>query len=75
MIQTDKNEIVEELAEALEPVIRRIIREELERIAKDKPNIFILEPDMPLHADMLEIKNRSLKSELEFFGQKEVWGE
>lgn len=75
MIQTEKNEILEELAKALEPVIRRIIREELERIAEERPNIFFLEPDMPLYADMLEIKSRSMKRELDFFRRKEVWGD
>jgi hypothetical protein len=65
----------DDLVKAIEPMIRRIVREELERIAEKRPGIFYLEPDMPVYQDMLEIKKRSKEKNLKFYSHKEVWGE
>jgi|GEM_PF-2170927 len=43
---------VEEISRILEPLIRRIIREELTRLVKAEPGTFYLDPDMPLYKDM-----------------------
>ena len=40
---------MEELAKVLEPLIRRIIREELTRMVKKEPDMFSLDPEMPLY--------------------------
>ncbi len=66
---------VEELVNAMEPLIRRIVREELARAVKKEPDIFYLEPDMPLYEDMAEIRERNLRKETVLFSHKEVWGE
>ena len=52
---------IENLTRQLEPIIRRIIREELTNLLKDVPGLFYLNPEMPLHKDMEELgqkKNR-----------------
>ena len=73
MIHANNTLVVEELIKALEPVIRRIIREELKSVVKKQTDIFHLNPDMPLYDDMVEIKERNKKDELEFISHEEVW--
>jgi hypothetical protein len=75
MIQHHTAVSVEELVNALEPLIRRIVREELARAVKKAPGIFYLEPDMPLYGDMVEIRERKMRKETVLFSHKEVWGE
>lgn len=55
------------LIQSLEPLIRRVVREELERIVQKRDDLFCLEPDMPLYDDMLEIKKRNREGETELF--------
>ena len=43
---------IENLTKQLEPMIRRIIREELTNVVKDVPGLFYLNPEMPLYKDM-----------------------
>ena len=66
---------IEELVNALEPLIRRIVREELARAVKKEPGIFYLEPDTPLYEDMAEIRERKMRKETVLFSHKEVWGD
>jgi hypothetical protein len=74
MIQ-DQIPAADHLINSLEPLIRRIIREELERMAAKRPDMFYLEADMPIYQDMLEIRKRSQDKKLKFYSHKEVWGE
>ena len=66
---------VEELIKALEPVIRRIIREELKTVVEKQTDIFHLTSNMPLYNDLLDIKVRNQKNELEFMSHEEVWND
>ncbi len=75
MIHANNTLVVEELIKALEPVIRRIIREELKSVVETQTDVFHLNPDMPLYNDMVEIKERNKKDELEFMSHKEVWND
>jgi hypothetical protein len=68
-------ERIEELGHILEPLIRRIIREELSRILKTAPGTFYLDPDMPLYKDMEEILQKKTKGQIKLHSHEEVWGE
>lgn len=63
----------EELSKLLEPIIRRVVREELDRIIGMNPNIFHLQEDMPLHEDMQDILERKAKNQIKLHSHKEVW--
>ena len=71
--QTSAN--MEEITKALEPLIRRIIREELTRIVKKEPDMFYLDPKMPLYKDMEDIKQRKAQGHIKLHSHEEVWGE
>ena len=73
MINANNTLIVEEIIKAIEPVISRIIREELKSVIEKQTDIFHLHPEMPLYNDMLDIKERNQKNELEFMSHEEVW--
>jgi hypothetical protein len=47
-----------ELATTLEPMIRRVVREELLKVLKKNARVFQLTPDMPLYKDMVKIGKR-----------------
>jgi len=66
---------VEELTSVLEPLMRRIVREELAQFAAREPEIFYLEPDSPLYKDMEEILYRKEQGQLKLYTHEEVWGE
>jgi len=66
---------MKDIAKALEPLIRRVIREELTRIVKKEPTVFYLDPDMPLFKDMEDIKERKTQGHIKLHSHKEVWGE
>lgn len=65
----------DELQHLLEPLIRRVIREELLRVVERQPNMCFLSPDMPLYADMEEIAQRKAADRIELFSHEEVWNE
>ncbi len=67
--------VVEELIKALEPIIRRIIREELKSVIEKHSDIFYLNLDTLLYDDMVEIKERDKNGELEFMSHKDVWSD
>jgi hypothetical protein len=66
---------VEELLNALEPLIRRVVREELAQIVVREPDIFYLEPDSPLYEDMVEILQQKERGEIKLYSHEEVWSE
>lgn len=65
----------EQLQHILEPLIRRVIREELSRVVQQKPGVFFLRPDMPLYNDMQEIAERKAAGTIELFSHQELWNE
>ena len=66
---------IENLTKQLEPMIRRIIREELNNLLKDVPGLFYLNPEMPLYKDMEELKQKKTDGRIKLHSHKEVWGE
>jgi len=64
---------VDELLNALEPLIRRVVREELTEIVKN--NTFYIEPNSPLYKDMEEIIQRKAQKSIQLFSHEKVWGE
>jgi len=65
----------DKLQQVLEPLIRRIIREELFKVIQQTSNIFFLSPDMPLYKDMEEIAQRKTSHDIELLPHDEVWNE
>ncbi len=65
----------EDISKILEPLIRRVVREELARIVQKQSNIFSLDPEMPLYNDMRELKHRKVKGQIELHSHEEVWCE
>jgi hypothetical protein len=74
-MQAVKTLAVEELISALEPVIRRIIKEELLSVMRRQDCVLQLDPDSDLYKDMLELQERNRSGQLAFMSHKEVWGE
>ena len=72
-MQTKSIPAIEEFIRALEPVIRRVVREELNAIVEQRPKVFQLDPDSPLYDDLTELKEKNKRGELEFFSHEEVW--
>lgn len=70
-----KNIDAKELANTLEPMIRRVIREELLRVLKKRTDIFQLTPEMPLYEDMEEIRQRKKEDQIKLHSHEEVWSE
>lgn len=64
---------IEKLARALEPMIRRIILEELDRAVQKYSEVFELHAGTPLYEDMEQIAERSGRNALEFHCHDEVW--
>ena len=65
----------EELQQFLEPLIRKIIQEELLKVAQATSNIFFLRPDMPIYGDMKDIAHRKAAGDIELLSHDEVWDE
>ncbi len=66
---------VKEIAQILEPLIRRVVRQELARIVENRPDIFILDPEMPIYQDMKKLKDKKSENKIKLFSDKEVWNE
>ena len=66
---------LEEMQRALEPLLRRIVREEVLRVAQEWPQTFYLTPGMPLYEDMAELARRSAANDIELLSHDEVWHE
>lgn len=65
----------DELARVLEPMIRRIVREELTRAVTQQAKMFRLKPNSPLYDDMREILRRKAAGKIRLYTYAEVWGE
>ena len=74
MSQTEKIN-TKDLASTLEPMIRRVVREELLNVLKKNPEIFQLTPDMPLYEDMEDISQRKAQDNIKLHSHEEVWGD
>lgn len=74
MSQTEKIN-TKDLASTLEPMIRRVVREELLNVLKKNPEIFQLTPDMPLYEDMEDISQRKAQDNINLHSHEEVWGD
>ena len=74
MSQTEKIN-TKDLASTLEPMIRRVVREELLNVLKKNPEIFQLTPDMPLYEDMEDISQRKAQDKIKLHSHEEVWGD
>ena len=72
-MQTKSIPAIEEFIRALEPVIRRVVREELNAIIEQRPEVFQLAPDSPLYDDLTELQERNKRGELAFVSHEEVW--
>ncbi len=66
---------IEDLPKILEPLIRRVVREELARIVQNEPGIFLLNPDMSLYEDIQDLTRRKKQGKIALYSHKEVWGE
>lgn len=66
---------VEDVQRVLEPLLRRIIREEVMRLSQEFPQTFYLTPDMPLYEDMEDIAHRKAVNDIVFYSHDEVWNE
>jgi hypothetical protein len=66
---------IEDLLAVLEPLIRRVVREELEEVVKHVPALFYLNPDTPLYEDMQEILQRQAAGQIKLYSHAEVWDE
>lgn len=64
---------IDELVHYLDPLIRRVVREELAKV--DRATVFYLEPDMPLYKDLEEILERKMQEKTELYSHQEVWDE
>lgn len=63
------------LQDILEPLIRRVIREELSNIVKQHPGMFFINSDMPIYTDMEELSQKRHNGTIELYSHEEVWGE
>jgi hypothetical protein len=64
-----------DLSNLLEPLIRRVVREELARVVAIQPKTLHLKPDSPLYQDMAEILRRKKRGDIKLHSHAEVWGE
>jgi hypothetical protein len=74
MPQTEKIN-TKDLANTLEPMIRRVVREELLKVLKKNADVFHLTPDMPLYDDMEDISQRKAQDKIKLHSHEEVWGD
>lgn len=65
----------QELTGLLEPLIRKVVREELAQVAVRRPDIFYLRSDSPLREDLVDILDRKQQGEIRLYSQLKVWGE
>ena len=71
-IQSSKTVDAKQLAKAMEPMIRKIVREELGRLVASKPNVFYLEPGSPLYEDMERILRETQGKKVKLLSRAEA---
>jgi len=64
----------EDISKILEPLIRRVVREELGRITQTHPDRFYLNPDMPIYNDMKDLRKRKSQGKIILYRHEQVWG-
>lgn len=64
---------IEEMLNKFEPLIRRVVREELTKVVNKEQDVFNLKPETPLYDDMEEIIQRKAKGKIELYSEQEVW--
>jgi len=67
------SEYADELARLLELLVRRIVREELERVVERQPDTFVLREDSPLYDDMVDLARRGREGTVKLFTYEQVW--
>lgn len=65
----------DELLQLLEPLMRRIVREELAEFAANEPDAFRLEPGSPLYDDMLALRQKAKEGKVKLLSHQEVFGD
>jgi len=65
---------IEELLNALEPLIRRVVKEELTEVVQSKATVF-LPQDSPLYEDLQDLWERKQAGDVNFISHEEVWRE
>ena len=73
MLDQNINMTVEELLKVLEPLVRRVVREELNEIVQQFANTVHLSQESPLYQDMQDILIRKASQDLKFMTHEEVW--
>ena len=66
---------LQELASLLEPMIRRIIREELIDFAQKNKEACYLNPNSELYRDLEDIAQRKISQQIKLYSHQEVWNE
>lgn len=66
---------LQELANILEPMIRRIIREELVDFAQKNKKTVYLNPNSELYKDLEDIAQRKISQQIKLYSHQEVWDE
>jgi hypothetical protein len=64
---------VEELSKILEPLVRRVVREELTEMTQQLSNVLYLTQESLLYQDMQDILARKKTHDLKFMTDDEVW--
>lgn len=63
------------LADSLEPMIRRVVREELLKVLKKEAGVFQITPEMPLYEDMENILLRKDQEQIKLHSHEEAWSD
>ena len=66
---------IKDIQQVLEPLLRRIIREEVIKLSQELPQTFYLTPDMPMYVDMEDIAHRKAGGDIVLYSHEEVWNE
>jgi hypothetical protein len=66
---------LEDIQRVLEPLLRRIIREEVIKLSQEFPQTFYLTRDMPLYEDMEDIAHRKAVGDIVLYSHEEVWND
>ena len=66
---------IQALAQTLEPMIRQVIREELERVIAERPGVFYLTPGTPLYEDMERIRQEAETGAVKLLSRAEALGD
>jgi len=64
-----------DLSNLLEPLIRKIVREELARVVTQQAKVFHLKSGSLFYQDMAEILRRKNQGDIKLHSHAEVWGE